>query len=244
MDNTGALSTSGTLTTTSTTSPQVSASPPSGPAYMRSNRPSSGAGEVGFRLDTAGVPDWYIYESASGTSLNFYGATSGDVAHFASAGGMYMQGATGAIMGAGTINATGLYINGTALNAGIQSTATATLTMTNASCTAANVSVRFVKVGDQVTIRVPNFQCGTFNGTDKVISGSITFPAGMTPAVSQQFPSTMYVNGTNASATLRVPTSGSWQWLQNAASSGTALTSGGTSANGASESTTFTYTLN
>lgn len=159
-------------------------------------------------------------------------------------GGLFMAGATGSSQGSGTINATNLYVNGVAVNAGIQTTATATLTMTNSSCTGNNVTVRFVKVGDQVTIRIPQLGCATFNGTDKVISASITFPGGYGPAVSQQFPATMYVNGTNQSATLRLPTSGSWQWLQNAASGGTALTSGGTSANGAAESTTFTYTLN
>lgn len=158
-------------------------------------------------------------------------------------GGIYTAGATGSGQGSGTINATNLYINGAAVNAGVQTTATATLTMTNASCTSNTVTVRFVKVGDQVTARIPSFGCATFNGSDKIISGSITFPAGMTPAVSQQFATTIY-NGNNLSATLRLPTSGSWQWLQNAASGGVALTVASTGANGAAESTVFTYTLN
>jgi hypothetical protein len=160
-----------------------------------------------------------------------------------STSGLLMTGATGGAQGSGTVNATNLYINGSAVNAGVQSTATATLTMTNASCTTNNVTVRFVKVGDQVTIRIPALGCATFNGSDKVISASITFPAGMTPAVTQQFATTIY-NGNNLSATLRVPTSGSWQWKQNAASGGVALTTGSTGADGAAESTVFTYTLN
>lgn len=240
----GSLSAGGTLTSTSTTNPQIQASPTSGGAYVRSNRASSATGEAGFRISTAGTDDWFIYTPTSGTTLDFYSNTGSTRMSMSKTGGILMAGATGGDQGNGTINAQGFYINGSAINAGVQTTATATITLSNASCTSNNVSVRFVKVGDQVTIRVPPIGCATFNGSDTVMTATFTYPSGYAPAVEQQFSVCMDNAGNRVAGVLYVPTSGvtGFKWVT---TTGAVLNNAQSSCTLASaRSATYTYTLN
>jgi hypothetical protein len=202
-------------------------------------------------VGNGGTADNNLYVSNDATGSTTIQTTSGSILlnpnaatqATISTSGLLMAGATGGAQGSGTVNATNLYINGSAINAGVQTTTTDTLTMTNASCTTNNVTVRFVKVGDQVTIRIPQLACSTFNGSDTLFSADISgYPSGYAPAVQQKFAATLYTGGNNVAATLILNTSGVWQWKQSAASP-VALNNASTSADG-SGSTTFTYTLN
>ncbi len=193
-------------------------------------------------MDIRAINSTQVYFAAlQAVPMNFY--TNSSVRVTIPAGGGLVVGApTGGGQGDGTVNATGLYINGAAINAGVQTTTTATLTLTNASCTSNSVTVRFVKVGDQVTVRIPSLGCNTFNGVDQVVSASITTPSGYGAAVTQQFATNIYT-GVNRASALRIPTGGGqWQWIQSGVP--VALTTASTGTNGAAESTTFTYTLN
>lgn len=156
--------------------------------------------------------------------------------------GMTMTGATGGAQGTGTINATALYVNGVSVGASTSDTTTATMTLSNSGCTGVNVSARFVRAGDLVTVRIPQLTCGTFNGTDQVITATFSYPSGFAPTVAQQFAGVIY-NGNNLPATVIFNTGGSVQWIQSSAAA-VGLSSAGTTTNGGSRSTTFTYTKN
>lgn len=79
---------------------------------------------VGFAMVQTGQSLWEVYQPASSSDFRIFG-NSADRVTIQSDGGLFMAGATGGDKGAGTINATGLFINGVAA-----STATAPLSVT------------------------------------------------------------------------------------------------------------------
>lgn len=174
----GAVSIGGTTTFTKVANPSVVLSPASGGSYLQVNRASSGTGEVGFQIATAGAQDWYIYESPSSSTLNLYGAGAGDNMHLAGAGGMYMHGATGSSQGAGTINATGLYINGVPASGGVTTTgsfiATATGFTAGVTCT-----LKYRLTGSTVFLYAGTACLGTSNTTAFTMTG---LPTAVRPA--------------------------------------------------------------
>lgn len=200
------------------------------------------AGQLNFNTGISGFME-IVNRSGGDLGVKIYHGASGasPITSFGATGSQYMQGATGGDMGAGTINATALYVNGVSVGASSSDTTTATLTLTNASCTGTNVSVRFVRAGDMVTARIPMLACATFNGTDQVITGTLTFPSGFAPTVAQQFAGVIYT-GNNLPATITMSTSGTFQWIQSNSSVG--LTNASTTTNGVSRSITITYTKN
>lgn len=89
-------------------------------------------------------------------SANALGFTSNSVlrATLASNGGLFMAGATGGSQGAGTINATGLFINGVAVGGVTQTSSFFTITYTG--FTAANTGTAFYTLtGNVVTLILP-----------------------------------------------------------------------------------------
>jgi hypothetical protein len=217
-----------------------------GGSYATGFRNVAGALKMLSADGTAASP-FYTFNSDEDNGLYLAGSNSLGISTAATnrvtvGPGVQVGAPTGGDQGAGTINATALYVNGVSVGAASSDTATATMTLTNSGCTAVNVSARFVRAGDVVTVRIPTLGCATFNGTDQVITATVTYPSGFAPTVAQQFSGTIY-NGNNLAATVTVSTGGTFQWLQNSAAA-VGLTNASTSAGGSSRSTTFTYTKN
>jgi hypothetical protein len=154
-----------------------------------------------------------------------------------------MAGATGSSQGSGTINATNLYINGVAVNAGIQSSATATGTVSQSGCSGTSTNtMQFNKAGNLVTVRIPSISCNTTGSpTLQGFTINLTYPSGYAPSVAQSFPILTQVNSVNQPGQLNVNTSTMQVFpLPYATMTGVAATgpvSGPTSV-------TVTYTLN
>jgi len=98
---------------------------------------------------------------------------------FGGSGGLVVGAATGGNQGAGTVNATGLFVNGTAVGA----STTASTTFTMGGCSAGTTgSVNFYKIGKQVQVMWQNRTCTSTGGTQLLLA--FTYPAGYEPNIN------------------------------------------------------------
>lgn len=118
--------------------------------------------------------------SNTGRALNFYTNGGSLRASIASGGGMTVGSPTGGNQGNGTINATGLYINGVSVEGGTTTTSTFSATFTGFS-SAPSCTVKYRKTGSQVSffVNAGSTCTGTSNSTSWTISN---LPAAITPA--------------------------------------------------------------
>jgi hypothetical protein len=107
--------------------------------------------------------------AGSGVPLTFH--TNGALkATIDTTGGLFMNGATGSGQGAGTINATGLYVNGVTVDAGHETVGTFTGTLTGV--TSGTCSMKYRKVGNFVTLYLASGGCsGTSNAATLTMTG-------------------------------------------------------------------------
>lgn len=130
------------------------------------------------------------------------------------AGGLWMTGATGSGQGAGTINATALYVNGVSVGASSSDTATATGTISQSGCSGTPTNtIQFNRSGNIVTIRIPVITCTATGTPTQGFTVNVTYPSGFAPTVSQSFPVMMTRNGTNSPGQLNVNTGNSLQFF-------------------------------
>lgn len=123
---------------------------------------------VGY-TPTGGVDNYY-----DATDHNF--RSIGAVQRATITAGLFMAGATGGDQGSGTINATGLFINGVAVSTGGGVT-TGTFTATTTGLSAATIPCSWTKVGNSVTLFVGQATGTTGTGT--------AFSLGSLPAAIQ-----------------------------------------------------------
>lgn len=193
---------------------------------------------------TAGTPG-FLFENDQDTGRFLVGAnqmcdTTGGTCRLTIGPGVQVGSPTGGDQGPGTVNATNLYINGVAINNGIQSSANATWTVTTSGCTTA-VTVQFNKSANTVTARVPEIACATVSGSPSTLTATGTYPSGYAPSVNQQFATQMTLNGTGTAATFRVFTTGSFQWTPLPTAT---MASNVSTIIGTSSSSTYSYALN
>jgi hypothetical protein len=121
--------------------------------------------------------DGFIYASSSelrvqaaaGIPLTFH-SNAVIRSTIASNGGLFMDGATGGSQGAGTINATGLFVNGVTVDAGHETIGTFTGTLTGV--TSGTCSMKYRKVGNFVTLYIASGGCsGTSNAATLTMTG-------------------------------------------------------------------------
>lgn len=104
-------------------------------------------------------------------------------------GGLFMAGATGGTQGAGTINATGLFVNGVAVVAGGTSSSSGTFTATYTGMTAViTVTAKYAQVGNAVTIFFPN-NVGVSNASTFTATG---LPGALVPVSGQELAIPVY----------------------------------------------------
>jgi hypothetical protein len=157
--------------------------------------------------------------------------------------GVIVGAPTGGDQGAGTINATALYVNGVSVGASSSDTTTAGGTVSQSGCAGiTNNTIQFNRSGNIVTIRVPAISCVTNATPIQGFTINVTWPSGFAPTVSQSFPILMNMSGNNVAAQMNINTGNSIQVfpLPYATMTGTASTgplSGPTSV-------TVTYTRN
>lgn len=208
---------------------------------------SSGTGKETSIVFTDGAV-WNTWVSALGDgSLAFSATGSGSYAErmkIHTDGGVTVGAPTGGSQSVGTINATGLYVNGVSVGASSSDTQTAGGSATLSGCSGTSTNtMTFNRSGNIVTVRIPTISCATTGSpTLQCFSWSVTYPSGFAPTVAQSFPILMSVAGTNQPGQLNINVANSMQAcpLPYATMTGTAATgpiSGATSV-------TVTYTRN
>jgi predicted extracellular nuclease len=128
------------------------------------------------------------------------------------------------------------------VNNGIQTSATATWTVSTSGCSSA-VTVQFNKSGNSVTMRIPTLVCASVSGSPQVLTATGTYPSGYAPTNGQQFSSGMVNNGTRLAAIFTMSTGGSFQWNTVPATTLTSNVQSGLDSP-APQHLTFTYALN
>lgn len=130
-------------------------------------------GFIGIGTDTAtgaAITDFVLSPGTSGSIAIGTQNGAAVAGRFGPSGGLVMGSPTGGNQGNGTINATGLYINGTAVDAGSELVGTFTGTLTGV--TSGTCSMKYRKVGNFVTLYVASGGCaGTSNANTLTMTG-------------------------------------------------------------------------
>lgn len=121
-------------------------------------------GTIPLGLGTSGAAPVHLY------------ANSALIATLTNGGGMQIGAPAGGDQGAGTLNATGLFINGVSVGSGATGTFTGTFT---GGTTAPTVSCRYTKIGNSVTMRIIAGTTMLSNSNAFTITG---LPAAIQPA--------------------------------------------------------------
>lgn len=191
--------------------------------------------------------------NSGGVLLNA-GTTSGDNAlvinnapasvqylRVAGDGGVILAAATGGDQGLGTLNATGVFINGVAVSTSAGTTGTFTGTLATGGTTTPTVSCKYTKVGTSVTLRI-GLVTYTSNATGMTLTG---LPSAIQPATGgvATVMSSIFNNGSTQAGFAQV-TTGTMTFLTGTI--GTFATTGftPTGTKGFAQDTVFVYDVN
>lgn len=108
-------------------------------------------------IAVGGATDLYI---GSNNRALFKAAATGNVIFPSAVAGLTIGSPTGGDQGPGTLNATGLFVNGASVAAGAQATGSFTMTMTSGCTTTPSGTATYAKTGNIVTLRWnTNYTC-------------------------------------------------------------------------------------
>lgn len=184
-------------------------------------------GTIPLGLGTSGAAPVHLY------------ANSALIATLTNGGGMQVGAPTGGDQGAGTLNATGLFINGVSVGSG--ATGTFTGTLATGGTTTPTMTCKYTKIGASVTLRVGT-QTYTSNAGGMTITG---LPAAIQPATGgvATAMSSVFNNGT-IQAGFATVTGGTMTFLTGTTGTFTSSGFASTGTKGISEDTVFVYDVN
>jgi hypothetical protein len=113
---------------------------------------------------------------------------------------------TGGDKGAGTLNATGLYVGGVSILPN-GSSGTTTLSITSGCTTTPSGTLKYTQVGTLVALSIPRITC-TISGTPAAVVATATVPAIAIPTATQYVPYTITNNGNTVIGVLTASGSG------------------------------------
>jgi hypothetical protein len=180
------------------------------------------ATQANITLTQAGQSSWLIYQPASSSDFRIWDGT--DRLTITGAGGVIAGSAAGGDEGAGTINASGLYVNGVAVSSGGTTSNTVTMTESSGCTTAPSGTLKMTQIGKTVFLSIPYVSCTISAGTPAVLF-TAPVPASFVPVTTQYVPVVMTNNGAQTIGILVIP-SGTGNTLDLNFSSNTAALAG------------------
>lgn len=198
------------------------------------NAPNTASSSFGVNIvaGTNSSDQSFLINNAANT-LNYF-LVSGD-------GGVQIGSPTGGTQGLGTLNATGVFINGVAVSTSAGTTGTFTGTLATGGTTTPTVSCKYTKVGTSVTVRI-GLVTYTSNATGMTLTG---LPSAIQPAIGgvTTVMSSIFNNGSTQAGFATV-TTGTMTFLTGTI--GTFATTGftPTGTKGFAQDTVFVYDVN